>query len=179
MSSLRGNIEKFSFTPYLPQEGKKKPIIFRALIDSISDSYNPQWGEYMDMGRADPKFMYSQYSRTINLEFKIASLYKDEHFKHMAAMNSLAALTFPIYKQGKGFNGIYVKFELAEFITEMGLISSLTFNVDNNSPWIDGLPLYIQCSLTFRVIGEYKPDYRKPLNKGPYYKGEYKEGFQS
>ena len=168
----------FAFIPIIPLKGEGKPIYFRALVSSIQDSYSPQWGEHMDMGRADPKFMYNQFSRTINLEFKIASVKTNEHKEHMNSMNSLASLVYPIYKVGKGFNGVYVKFYIGDFIETIGIINSLNFTINNETPWIDDLPLIIDCSLTLRCIGKNKPNYKKPTNDGPYYDGIYKQGFQ-
>ena len=168
----------FAFIPIIPQKGEGKPIYFRALIDSINDSYSPQWSEHMDMGRADPKFMYNQFSRTISIQFKIASLNEGEHYKHMHSMNSLASLTYPIYKTGRDFNGIYVRFYLGDYIETIGILNSLSFAVDNNTPWIDDLPLVIQCDLQIRCIGKDKPDYKKPNDGGPYYRGLYEQGIK-
>ncbi len=154
----------FAFIPIIPGRGlvDAQTIRLRATIDSISDSMSPTWSEHMDMGRADPKFMYNQFTRNISLDFKIIALQRKEHKDHMEAMNSLAALTYPIYKKGKGFNGIYVKMFIGNFIEVYGFISSLNFSVDNESPWIDDIPIYVNCSLEFRSIGEYRPNYRKP-----------------
>jgi len=168
----------FAFIPIIPGKGitDEQKIDFRALIDSITDSLSPNWSEHMDMGRADPKFMYNQHSRSISLDFKIISLKKGEHIKHMEAMNSLAALTYPIYKPGRGFNGIYVKMYVGDFIEVYGFISSLSFSVDNESPWIDDIPIYINCSLEFRSIGKNKPDYRKPKFTGQYNSKKFGKG---
>lgn len=177
-SSIPAGGADFIFIPIVPQKGQDAKINFRALINSLNDSFSPQWGEHMDMGRADPKFMYNQFSRTITMDFKIISVNHGEHKRHMQAMNSLASLTYPIYKPNQGFNGIYVKFLLGEYIKGIGLISSLSFAVDNDSPWIDGLPLYINCSMDIRYIGDKKPDYRKPQNSGPFGDGKYGPGFK-
>lgn len=176
-SSLPPGGTQFYVIPYRPQEGQDAQINFRAFISSLSDSYSPQWGEHMDMGRADPKFMLNQFSRNISVNFKIAALNRGEHITNMEAMNSLSQLTYPIYKTGKGFNGVYVKLIIGEYINAIGLISSLTFDIDNESPWVDGLPLYIDCSLDFRYIGNKKPKY-KQTNMGPYHKGKYGQGIK-
>lgn len=160
----------FAFIPIVPTKGEveKHKINLNAFVDSISDNYSPQWSEHMDMGRADPKMMYNQFSRNVSIEFKIMALQNEEHHLNMKKMNSLASLTYPIYKRGKGFNGIYVRMYLGKFISGIGIITSLSFSVDNESPWIDKIPLYIQCSMDIKLIGRYKPDYRKPEDDGPY-----------
>lgn len=168
----------FAFIPLVPTKGKDLQINFRALVDSINDSYSPQWSEHMDMGRADPKNMYNQFSRNVSIDFKIMALNKGEHYKNMHAMNSLAELTYPKYKTGKGFNGIYVRMYLGEYIDIIGIITSLSFNVDNESPWVDDIPLYVQCSLDMKYVGKDKPNYKSPGESGPYYRGRFEQGIK-
>lgn len=168
---------EFTFIPIVPQKGKDVKLNFRAFINSLSDSYSPAWGEHMDMGRADPKFMFNQYARNLTLDFKIMALKRGEHITNMEAMNYLTQLTYPIYKPGQGFNGVYVQLYIGEFINEIGLISSLSFNIDNESPWVDDIPLYIECSLDFRCIGDKKPNYKRGL-AGPYSTNKYGVGIK-
>lgn len=168
---------EFAFIPIVPQKGKDKKLYFRAFIDSISDSFSPAWGEHMDMGRGDPKFMFTQFSRNISIDFKIMALKRGEHITNMETMNYLSQLTYPIYKQGRGFNGIYVQMYIGDFINSIGLINSLSFSVDNESPWVDDIPLYVNCSIDFRCIGDKKPQYKKSL-EGPYHTGDYSEGIR-
>lgn len=164
----------FAFVPLVPKGAKEPKIKFHAFIDSISDSFSPQWGEYMDMGRADPKFMFNQFTRNISIDFKIIALQRGDHEKNLDDMNILSAITYPVYKSGVGFNGVYVKFYIGKFIQEIGLISSLTFTIDNESPWIDDIPIYINCSMDIRVIGDKKPKYKQ--RPGPYRTGLFGKG---
>lgn len=177
-SSIPPGGTTFTFLPYIPQQGLGKPIQFRAFIGSISDSFSPQWSEHMDMARADPKFMFNQFTRTINVDFKVMALNKGEHKINLQTVNALAHLCYPTYKSGKGFNGVYVKMVIGDFIKGIGLIQSLDFTVDNESPWIDNLPLYLDCNLSFRFIGKDKPNYKSPNNSGPYYDGKFHEGIK-
>lgn len=174
-SSLPPGGTQFWFLPIVPQGGEQAKINFRAFITSIANSFSPQWGEHMDMGRADPKFMFNQFNRSTSIDFKIAALNRGEHITNMAAINSLTQLTYPVYKPGKGFNGVYVKMVVGQYLNETGLISGLTFSVDNESPWVDGIPIYIDCSLEFRYIGTKKPKYRQS-NVGPFHTGKYGQG---
>lgn len=168
----------FTFIPIVPQLGLRPQIDFRALISSIGDSFSPQWSEHMDMGRADPKFMYNQFSRTISIDFMTAAVHKGEHKIWMQTVNALAAMTYPLYKPGQGFNGIYTKMIIGQLYNVIGLISSFNYTIDNETPWIDDIPLYLNCSLDFRVIGEHKPNYKKPMDKGPLYDGKYHKGIK-
>lgn len=167
----------FWFIPIVPLKGKDTKIEFRAFINSINESFSPNWGEHMDMGRADPKVMYNQFSRHTSLDFKIIALNRGEHVKNMEAMNSLSQLTYPIYKRGMGFNGIYVNMVVGKYLNAIGFINSLSFSVDNESPWVDDIPLYIDCSLEFKYIGNKKP-YYKQNSMGPFNTGNYGQGIK-
>lgn len=158
----------FTFMPIVPQEGDKPIIKFPAFINSISDSHSPSWSSNMDIGRADPKWKYSQYSRTITVNFITAALYDGEHKFYMKTLNALAQITKPVYKPGRGFNGVFTRLQIGDFIKEYGIITSLTFDINNDSPWIDNLPIYINGSVTLQAIGIKKPDF----NDGKYYYGK-------
>ena len=162
-STLREGGTAFKFIPYVPQSGPGATIQFRAHITNINTSFSPSWSEHMDMGRADPKFMYSQFSQTVNLDFVTIALGPGEHFKWLDALNSLATMTEPIYKPGKGFNGVYTRVAIGGYLDTVGMIQNLDFSVDNESPWKDDVPIYIQANMTLRVIKTEKPEFQKGL----------------
>lgn len=165
-SSLRQGGTVFTFYPMVP-EGPNGPLIqFRAHITNISDSYSPSWGEHMDMGRADPKFMYQSYSRNISVDFMTVAIERGEEITWIEALNSLSEMTKPIYKAGKGFNGIYTKMQIGALINEVGLLTNVDYTIDNESPWINDVPIYINASVAFRVIGNDKPNYKFKVNGG-------------
>lgn len=175
-SSLRTGGTVFSFTPYIPSAGTGDTVKFRAFISSISDSYSPSWAEHMDMGRADPKFMYQSYSRTISVDFMTAALVAGEEMEWIKALNSLSEMTKPKYLPGKGFNGVYTKMVIGNLINEIGILSNVSYNINNESPWINDLPIYIECSAELKVIGDKKPDYK--VSKGGLGSGEWGSGKQ-
>ena len=76
------------------------------------------------------------------------------------ALNSLAEMTKPRYKPSKGFNGVFCKMQIGNFINETGLLQNVDISVDNESPWKNDVPLYINCSVSLRVTGDKKPDYK-------------------
>jgi len=150
----------FSFTSY-PPGGDHATVLFRAHLTDISDSYASQWSENMDMGRADPKFMYSSYSRQISLNFMVIEATKTEHNKNTwyKALNRLSNMTKPVYRKGVGFNGVMVQLVVGNLINEKGFLESVDFSWDNESPWKDGRPMYISVSVGFRVVGDTRPAY--------------------
>ena len=152
------------FTTF-PPAGGGSTFAFPAYITNISDSFNGSWDEHKEMGRGDPKFMYSQYSRTITVSFKTAGLSTGEHKTWLKTLNNLADTTKPQYKGGVGFNGIICRMQIGDFVNTVGFIESLTVTVDNETPWIDKLPIYISADVSFRVIEDRRPDY---TIEGPY-----------
>jgi len=161
---------EFSFQAFIPSEGPGPIIKFPAFIHSISDNHSPSWSSNMDIGRADPKMKYDSYQRTISVNFITAALYNGEHTFYLEALNNVARQTRPIYKPGRGFNGIFTKMKIGKLLDEYGILTSFTIDINNDTPWIDNLPIYINCSATLQVVGSKKPDYK---NKGDYYTGKY------
>ncbi len=164
----------FSFTS-IPPGGANQTVKFHAYLNSITDNSTGTWGEHMDMGRADPKFMYSQYTRNISVNFKTAALSKGEEKTWLAALNTLVRMTKPIYKSGIGFNGVLCQMIIGKLIDEIGILESVDISIDNETPWKEAAPLYIDVTVSFKVIGRKKPNYT-PDKQGPFGNREYGEG---
>jgi len=160
MALVPGGGTLFFFQPILPGGGTGPIIKFRAIISNIQMQHSPSWGEHMDMGRADPKFMYNQYQSSISIDWYTVAANRGEHKVWRDAINSLSEMTKPIYRQNLGFNGIYCFMQIGDIVSEYGLISSFNYSIDNETPWIDNIPLYINCNMDFRVIQRKKPEYR-------------------
>ena len=160
MPALRAGGTTINFTSYSPS-GAGRTVKFPAYIDSISDSYNGSWDEHKDMGRADPKFMYNQYSRNISISFKTAALRSGEHDTWLKAINSLTDMTKPQYKSGVGYNGVLCRMTLGTLYNVIGFLESVSVDIDNETPWIDLKPLYLSINVQFRAIEDQKPDYNK------------------
>lgn len=160
MATPRAGGTTINFTSF-PPSGGGRTVKFPAYLDSISDSYNGSWDEHKDMGRGDPKFMYNQYSRNISVSFKSAALEPDEHKKWIKAINSLTDMTRPQYKSGIGYNGVLCRMTIgtAPLLDTMGFLENVTVDIDNETPWIDFLPLYISINVQFRAIENSKPEY--------------------
>jgi len=156
----------FEFTS-LPPGGGNVTVKFHAYLNSITDNSTGAWAEHMDMGRGDPKYMYSQYTRSVSVNFKTAALSKGEEKTWLQALNTLVRMTKPIYKEGIGFNGVLCQMTIGNFINEIGILESVDTSIDNETPWIEEAPLYIDVTISFKVIGSTKPDYTVD-QQGPY-----------
>ena len=160
MPAPRSGGTTINFTSY-PPNGGGVTVRFPAYIDSISDNYNGSWDEHKDMGRADPKFMYNQYTRNISISFRTAAIEKGEHDKWLKAINNLTDMTKPQYKAGVGYNGVLCRMVLGPLYNVIGFLESVSVDIDNETPWIDLKPLYLSLNVQFRAIEDVKPDYQK------------------
>jgi hypothetical protein len=157
---------KFKFTPLrLTDKAKdtENPIIFRAFIGTLSDSFMPGWDENQDQGRADGKIMLGSWSRNISLDFTVPIFSRGELEIVYNKLDELARLTYPIY-QGSGFTGTYVKVTVGDLYVDVPMyITDLSYDWDNETPWEleEGkqVPYYTSINMTLGWIGTQRPEY--------------------
>lgn len=128
---------------------------FEAHITSLQDSSNPTWNEYYDMGRADPKVMYGNVNRTLNVSFVLIGLNKEEHNNnHEVLLARLGRMTYPIYESGNGYNAPHILFQVGGLIKGYGIITSLTYDWQPDYPWaaVDNRPMYTDVSLGIKIL---------------------------
>lgn len=168
--------EQFYFWRYDPGSGQMPEqdwrLNFEAHITNISDSSNPSYNEFYDMGRADPKLFYSGVNRQINLSFFLIGFNEKEHKdNHDIYLARLGRLTYPIYESNRGYSSPHVLLTIGNLFQGYGVITSLTYDWKPESPWIDHRPLYTDISLTFRVLANsqgYRPDAGKQAQGNKY-----------
>jgi len=139
---------------------------FEAHITSLNDTSSPQWSEYYDMGRPDPKVMYESTSRNITVGFIVVALNKEEHENnHEVLLARLGRMTYPIFKSGLGYNGPHVLFQIGKLIKGYGVITNLSYDWQPDYPWVENRPLYTDVNLTIRMLANtrgQRPDAGKP-----------------
>ena len=142
----------------------EEPIIFRAYINSINDSFAPSWNENNDQERADAKIMLESWSRSISLDFVVPVHSKGELQNCWAKLEQLAKLTYPVYPEGgSGFTGTYCKTTIGDLYKgEAMYVTDLSYDWDNETPWEltsgEQLPFYTNVSMTLGWIGKHRPD---------------------
>ena len=72
-------------------------IVFRASINSISDSFNASWPGFQLIGRGDQNFQYGGFTRDISLDFTVYATDRDEVKPIWRKLNALAGYTAPEY----------------------------------------------------------------------------------
>lgn len=160
MGVLREYSSDFYFQPILPGNRWGSRINFRGWIENLSDNSDASWTENRDMGRADPKYIYSEYSRTINVDFRTAALNEDEEFTWIEAINSLKDLTKPFYNDIHGYNGVMCSMKIGDLINEIGIVQSVSSTVVSEGDWINNIPMIFDIGVQFKVVGAVRPEYR-------------------
>ena len=144
-------------------------LVFRATIGSISDTFQPSWTPVQLIGRADPNYHYSGYSRDISFDFRVYATDRDEMKPIWRKLNALAGYTAPDYSgDGIGFKGPWMRVTIGDLFYQVPVvISSLSYTLgDTDSPWeinVEGdpdmmqLPMSVNVSISLHLIGEWLP----------------------
>lgn len=121
----------------------KKYMHFRAFIDSFSDTYAAEWNPIEYMGRAEKFYKYGGFDRKITMAFTIVAQSREEITIMYDKLNFLASSLAPEYLDS--YTSGYMAGNIA-YITlggylddQPGVITSLTFDVPEESPWEIGI----------------------------------------
>ena len=121
----------------------KKYMHFRAFIDSFSDSYDAEWNAIEYMGRAEKFYKYGGFERKISMAFTIVAQSREEITIMYDKLNFLASSLAPEYLDShtSGYMaGNIAYITLGGYLDDQpGIITSLTFDVPEESPWEIGI----------------------------------------
>jgi hypothetical protein len=145
-------------------------IVFRATIGQITDSFQPTWTPVTMVGRADPNYHYTAFSRDLSMDFVIYATDRDELKPIYRKLNALAGYTTPDYISGNtiGLTGPWMRITVGDLFNQVPVvISSLSYTFgDNESPWEINIeedpenmqvPFKIQVSISFSVVSDWLP----------------------
>lgn len=141
-------------------------MIFRAYINNISDTVNSNWSDIEYINRSEKLHIYNGFNRSINVDFKVATLSKNEMKTVYQKLNYLMSGMAGKYNNGL-LEGTFSRLTIGNYIDRQhGIIQSLTYKVNmNETPWEiamkepEGgeklliLPHVIDVSLTFIPVG--------------------------
>jgi hypothetical protein len=140
-------------------------IVFRAYLTQFSDSTNAAWSDVKYVGRGESFYIYTGFSRKIQISFKVAALSAEEMEPIYQKLNYLMGNLMPDYKDNLIMRGPLVKMTVGNWIDgQDGIINDLTYTIPNDSPWEIGLPVngrneslilphIVEVSMTFTPIG--------------------------
>ena len=161
----------------------KKYMHFRAFIDAFSDSYDAEWKSMEYMGRAEKLYKYGGFDRKIDLSFTVVAQSKQEITAMYDKLNFLASSLSPEYLDSfsSGYMaGNIAYITLGQYIEEQpGVITSLSFDIPEESPWEIGIddngervgdadvrqvPHMIKVKINFTPIHKFRPEKQRFTN---------------
>ena len=142
-----------------------KWIIFRAILEGITDTISPEYGEERYIGRPDKVYTYQGADRNISFTFSIYPKSKQELPVLMEKLNYLIGTCYPTFTKEERMVTPFIELTMGDmFVNTPGLISSLTVTVEEQSTWeiADKLqfPHFIKAACEFKYIGKYALDSR-------------------
>ena len=163
---------KFFFTgPSLVagSTGTDDIIVFRAIINSLTDTFSPSWTPQQMIGRADPNYLYSGVQRDLNIDFTVYATSRDEMKPIWRKLNALASYTAPEYDNSTiGLKGPWMRLTIGDILYQQPvIIQSLYYTLaDSETTWEINIekdpdmmeaPKKIEISLSVAVIPDYLP----------------------
>ncbi len=161
--------------------GSLEYMNFRSYIDSFSDSYSSNWKSQTYMGRGEKFYKYQDFDRSISMAFTVVAQSQGEMNGMYQKLNFLASSLAPTYTPLGYMAGNLVKMTVGDYIYEqVGFISSLTYDIPQDSSWElsltpnigidttnnpDELPFMIKVTgLKFTPIHNFRPE-KSPTNR--------------
>ena len=148
------------------------PIVFRAILSGITDTFSPEYSSERYVGRPDKVHVYQGTDREISFTFDVYPKSDRELIAIWHKLNRLAGLTYPHMSKpatagGRGMISPYTRLTIGQMYDEApGFISSLTYNVMDEGTWettFAKLPKYIQANVSFTFIGDYQMHAKQKL----------------
>jgi len=112
-------------------------IVFRATIGSLSDSFAPGWTSQTMIGRADPNYVYTGYTRDLSLDFTVYATDRDELFFIWRKLNALAGYTAPTYTNTIALEGPWMRLTIGDLFFQVPVVmTSLSYTLmDGDTTW--------------------------------------------
>lgn len=142
-------------------------ITFRAIITSLSDTFSPSWTPQQMIGRADPNYIYTGYSRDLSVDFVVYATSRDELKPIWRKLNALAGYTTPTYVTNTMI-APWMRITIGDLFRQQPvIIESLSYTMhDSDTTWeinIEGdatnmeVPHKISVSMQLKMISDYLP----------------------
>ncbi len=136
-------------------------LIFRAILEGITDTISPEYGEERYVGRPDKVYVYQGADRDVSFTFSIYPKTKQEFPALIQKLNYLIGLCYPNYTENEFMKTPFISLTLGDMFVEIpGILTGLTVTVEDTGTWEieEGLqfPHYIKAACEFKYIGNSK-----------------------
>ena len=144
-------------------------IVFRATLSSFTDQFSPSWSPVNILGRPDPNYHYSGYTRNIDIGFVVYATDRDEMKYIYRKLNALAGYCAPTYTPDSfALKAPWLRITIGDLLVSQPIIiDSLSYTfVDNDTTWEINIeedpemmqaPHRIDVSLGLTLITDYLP----------------------
>jgi len=171
-AGLTADLIKFFFTgPKLNagnEDDKDDIIVFRAVIGSISDSFNASWNGFQLIGRGDQNFQYGGFSRDISIDFTVYATDRDEVKPIWRKLNALAGYTAPEYTDNIALVGPWMRITIGDLFNQQAvLVKSVNYTLHSadttwetnieQDPQMMQTPHKVDVNLTLTPITDWLP----------------------
>ena len=161
-ADIRINDSEMDFVPLKFRDMVNgKWMIFRAILESISDTASPDYAEERYIGRPDKVYVYQGATRNVNITFKVMPKSVQELIVIWDKLNYLRGLVYPKIDNNRMVSPFF-SFTLGDMFSNQPMIfQSLNYAIDTASTWEIRpgvrLPKLINVSADMRVIEDTVP----------------------
>ena len=144
-------------------------ILFRALLDNVTDNYSGNWNGFKYNGRAEEFYVYDGFKRDINFGFKIHTQTRHEQRPLWRKLNYLVAQTAPEYRNRR-MRGVFSRLTIGDWMNEIpGFFTSINLSWNTAYPWeirhdydgadrnLNEYPHILDVSCTFQPVHNFAP----------------------
>jgi hypothetical protein len=153
------------FTPLDPFTGTPLSILsFLGYITEYTENYTSGWSPIKYAGRAEPFYIFNEFTRKLNVGFNIPCFNQSELISKHCDLSELASILAGSYNEDGLMGGIITGLKVGGYIMDQpGIIDNLTFTPIQDSSWdLDkGLAFYIKVNFGFTVIHDFLPQYKE------------------
>ena len=113
---------------------------FRAFLGGISDAYQADWTPFKYLGRGENFYTYGGFTRQMSLSWTVAAQSKEELIPMYKKLNYLASTLAPDYSPQGYMRGNIAQLTVGGYVYEQpGIITGLTYDIQDDSPWEIGI----------------------------------------
>lgn len=120
---------------------KKTGVSFRATITGLSETVSPSWGSSKFIGNPYSFYTYDGVERSLSFNFRLYALNTEELKRMWEKLSFLNTFAYPQQYANPYVTAPFLKFTLGNmYRNKEGFIDSLSFTIDDNTPWETGIP---------------------------------------
>jgi hypothetical protein len=153
------------FNPLDPFTGTPLSTLrFLGYLTEYTENYNSGWSPVKYAGRAEPFYIFNEFTRKLNVGFNIPCYNQSELISKHCDLSELASVLAGSYNEDGLMGGIITRLRIGGYIMDQpGIIDSLSFNPIQDSSWDleKGLAFYLKVSFGFTVIHDFLPQYKE------------------